>query len=113
MTARLPSHLLVSALLRRVMQAGGFAAVLAHGDDMGGVILIQMLEKGQYSGFVERLVDLNGRESLVRCGPPAGSDAETIVQYAERRRTSDPDLWIVELDIADAERFAAETINAV
>jgi len=27
-----------------------------------------------------------------------------------RRRRNDPDLWVVELDIAQAERFAAETM---
>ena len=29
---------------------------------------------------------------------------------ARRRRARDPDLWVIELDIAGAERFAAETI---
>ncbi|HTH28885.1 MAG TPA: DUF1491 family protein, partial [Sphingobium sp.] len=28
----------------------------------------------------------------------------------DRRRAADADLWIVELDIAEAERFAAETM---
>ncbi|MBN9940404.1 DUF1491 family protein, partial [Listeria monocytogenes] len=30
--------------------------------------------------------------------------------YWRRRRDRDPDLWVVELDIPSAERFAAETI---
>ena len=33
-----------------------------------------------------------------------------LATYVARRRRSDPDLWIIELDIPEAERFAAETI---
>ncbi|MFT3966905.1 MAG: DUF1491 family protein [Sphingobium sp.] len=112
MSARLPAITLVSALIRRVSQAGGFATILAHGEDMGGIILVQTAERGEFSGFFERMMDLNGKASLVSCGPPAGSDSMTVTQYVERRRGSDPDIWVVELDIADAERFAAETIAA-
>jgi len=32
--------------------------------------------------------------------------------YWQRRRARDPDLWVIELDIASPERFAAETILA-
>lgn len=102
--------MLVSALLRRVNQAGGFGLVLARGEDMGGIILVQTLEKGRYSGLFERMIDFDGRARLVRCGPEAGSESDAVAAYVERRRTSDPDLWVVELDIADAERFAAETM---
>jgi hypothetical protein len=111
MSARLPSKLLVSALVRRVEQAGGFAMIIARGEDMGGVILVQTLEKGRFSGFFERMTNLDGRASLMRAGPADDSDPITIMDYVDRRRRSDPDLWVVELDIADAERFAAETIS--
>lgn len=110
MSGRLPAKTLVSALVRRVNQSGGFASVLAHGEDMGGMILIQTLEKGKFSGFFERMTDLDGKASLVRCGPAMGSDSPTLSDYLDRRRARDPDLWVVELDIVDAERFAAETI---
>ncbi|HWV11973.1 MAG TPA: DUF1491 family protein, partial [Sphingobium sp.] len=40
----------------------------------------------------------------------AEEGTDSLNQYLARRRRSDPDLWVIELDIADAERFAAETI---
>ena len=46
--------------------------------------------------------------ALISVGP-AGESRE-ITDYWQRRRRTDPDLWVVELDIAEAERFAAETI---
>lgn len=110
MSGRLPTHLLVNALVRRVSQAGGFAMIIARGEEMGGVILIQTLEKGRFSGFFERMIDLEGVARLVRCGPPDSAEAPEIDDYADRRCRNDPDLWVVELDIADAERFAAETM---
>ncbi|MET0364300.1 MAG: DUF1491 family protein [Sphingobium sp.] len=110
MSARLPSKTLVSALVRRVGQQGGFAAILSHGEDMGGVILVQATERGVFSGLFERMIDFDDKVSLVRCGPDAGSDSAAVAQYVDRRCRNDPDIWVVELDIADAERFAAETI---
>lgn len=110
MTLRLPARLLVTALIRQVEQAGGFAAIVARGEETGGTILVQMAEKGQFSGFLERMTDLDGRSVLNRCGPGLDADSLAISDYVERRRARDPDLWIIELDIADAERFAAETI---
>ncbi|WP_242126819.1 DUF1491 family protein [Sphingobium sp. Sx8-8] len=107
---RLTSAMLVGVLVRRSAAAGGFATVLVRGDDISGVILIQALERGREMCLLERVSDWAGGYSLVRCGPDPEKGAESMAQYIERRRRSDPDLWVVELDIADAERFAAETI---
>jgi len=105
-SARLPTHLLVSALLRRVNDAGGIAVVRARGDADSGAILI-LLE--QEDRLIERALDLDGSDALVASGPTAGSN-ESADDYWRRRRSRDPDLWVVALDIADSQRFAAETI---
>ncbi len=110
MGARLPSGLLIKALIRRVHDAGGFAAVLMRGAEDGGAILVQTLENGQFHGFFETMRDFDGNARLVRSGPDDGAGAEARAAYVARRRNADGDLWLVELDIADAERFAAETI---
>lgn len=107
---RLTSAMLVGVLVRRAAAAGGFATVLVKGDETSGVILIEAVEKGERRGLFERVPDWAGGYGLQPCGPGAESPPEAIYQYIERRRRADPDLWIVELDIADAQRFAAETI---
>jgi len=107
---RLASALLVGVLVRRAAAAGGFATVLVKGDKTSGVILIQALERGRENGLFERVPDYAGGYRLVPCGPAPDKGPDALAQYIERRRRSDPDLWIIELDIADAERFAAETI---
>jgi len=105
MTGRLPSGVLVTALLRRVNDAGGFGAVLAKGDAQGGAILVIAVERGMDPKLLERGIGTNGRTVLVDSTP-----ADDLDGYWRRRRARDPDLWVIEVDIAAAERFAAETI---
>jgi hypothetical protein len=108
--ARLDTQTLVSALIRRVGAAGGFATVLHKGDPVGGIILVQLLDRGRFGTLLERMTDLSGRQTMVACGPKHDSQDTEILDYISKRKRSDPDLWLVELDVADGERFAAETL---
>ncbi|PVX28260.1 DUF1491 family protein [Sphingomonas pokkalii] len=111
MTPRLTSAMLVSAMVRRADAAGGSAMVLAKGDATSGAILLLLLERGANPRFVERGIGPQGVPALVPSGPAGLADEESATSYWQRRRARDSDLWVVELDIADAERFAAETMN--
>ena len=109
MTPRLTSRMTIDALFRRVQAAGGFAAVLARGDEMAGAILLICRERGRFQSLLERTVDLDGSYRFTPCGPQdVESDSERD-SYMQRRRERDRDLWLIELDIPDAERFAAES----
>ena len=109
MTPRLTSRITIDALFRRVRAAGGFATVLAKGDETAGAILLVCAERGEAKALLERTIDLDGHYRWTPCGPQDVESAETRESYIQRRRRSDPDLWLIELDVADAERFAAET----
>ncbi len=110
MTSRLESGLLVNALIRRVNAAGSMATVLAKGDAGAGAILIIATHRGADPRAWERGWDADGRAALVATGPQ--DDPAALDQYVARRRERDRDLWVIELDSPDAERFAAETICA-
>ena len=105
MSDRLPTHLVVGALLRRVNDVGGTAMVRAKGDAQSGGILILADDRSSPVRVLERNFDFDGQANLTESVPSDG--AET---YWRRRRERDPDLWVIELDIPEAERFAAETI---
>jgi hypothetical protein len=107
---RLTSAMLVSALVRRAGLEGGFAAVMRRGDETSGTIVLRCLHRGVAQGLYERVPDFAVGYRLAPCGPAADAAEEDVTAYLVRRERSDPDLWILELDIADAERFAAETI---
>jgi hypothetical protein len=107
-TARLTAAVEASALMRRVAQLGGFAAVIAKGDEVAGNILIQCAEKGSFTGLYERMLQGGGHYQWQRVGPQDHGDEQAQTDYILRRRANDPDLWLIELDIPNAERLIAE-----
>ena len=108
---RLPSGVLVGAMLRRVNDAGGIGTMLARGDAQAGAILVITLERGVNPRAWERGIGPSGAVELISVGPQASDNTGEIYDYWQRRRARDPDLWVIELDIAQAERFAAETMS--
>ena len=105
--ARLTSQVLVSSLIRRAEAAGGFGAVLAKGDATAGAVLVILAERGVRTALLERLLQPDGHYAWQETGRTAADEAE-FRALLERRRRFDPDLWLLELDVASAERFAAE-----
>jgi hypothetical protein len=72
--------------------------------------LVIALEKGVNPRVYERGIGPSGAVELISVGPQATDNEAEIYDYWRRRRARDPDLWVIELDIAQAKRFAAETI---
>lgn len=110
MTGRLPSTVIVSALLRRANDTGGMGMMLARGDPQGGMILVIALENGGNPRVLERGIGPDGKVALIEWRPQDVDNPAQTTDYWQRRRRNDPDLWVVELDSPFAERFAAETI---
>jgi hypothetical protein len=111
MSARLASGVLVGALMRRTQSEGGNATLLARGDDSAGGILLFCLEKGEITALCEPILDIAGRYVWQSVGPQDIDNVEEINQYIAKRRHFDPDLWVIELDIPNAQRLAAETLS--
>lgn len=105
MAGRLAAGLLVSALVRRVGAVGGNATVLARGDATAGALLIQLAQRGVPGALLERTLDRSGAYAWTPTGP---DDDAARAAYIARRRHSDPDLWVVELDSADAAALLAD-----
>jgi hypothetical protein len=108
MEARLSTSVLVTALMRRVESIGGFAAVLAKGDATAGAALVILTEKGRKQRVLERILQPDGRYIWQDVSTQAAENEEEFERLLGRRRKYDPDLWLIELDVPSAERFAAE-----
>jgi hypothetical protein len=104
---RLTSRIQISALIRRISGIGGNATVLSTGDESAGAILLICAEKGRSISMLERISNLAGDPQWSLCGPQVIENEQEISDYVARRRARDGDLWVVELDVPDAERFAA------
>jgi hypothetical protein len=61
---------------------------------------------------LERVLNLDGGYRWQRVGPTESASSAEIADFLARRARFDEDLWAIELDIADAERFIAETTAA-
>lgn len=107
MEPRLATSVLVSALVRRAESEGGFAAVLAKGDSTAGAILVVLIEKGANPVVYERVLQASGDYAWSSLGTQTSEKSKEVPALIARRRRSDPDLWVLELDIPSAERFAA------
>lgn len=92
-------------MIRAVEAAGGFATVLRKGHREAGAILLVLTEKGTNSRVYEAMPSArSGREWLcTKCDNP--ENPGEFPEYLMQRGSNDPDLWIVELDIAQGERF--------
>lgn len=104
---RLPAHMEVSGLIRAVETAGGFATVVAKGERDAGVILILTIEKGGNARLWERLPALDGTRSFVVTKHEDTTNSQEFSDYLTRRTARDPDSWLVELDVPNAERLIA------
>jgi len=98
---RLPTHLTVAAVMRRVTQAGGAAYVLHKGDAERGMVLVKLIGRDRSCRLQLQQRDLDGklhwmsafRTDLV---PEAEVDA-----YIARSHQRDPDVWAIEIEVAN------------
>ena len=105
MSDRLPAGLEVAALLRQVSSAGGFATVLAKGSAEAGTLGVVMVDNGRKSRADERLPAPDGSRVWHCAKREDAAEPHIFAEYLRRRQEQDSDLWIIELDIAQAERF--------
>jgi len=107
--ARLPAHVEVSGLIRAVESAGGFAMVLQKGERDAGTILVLTTQNGRNTRLWERMPQLDGSRKFSCTREQDDENPREIDEYMGKRRRSDPDCWVIELDIENAERFVAPT----
>jgi len=100
----------VGSILRRAAAAGDYATVVHKGDPDRGAILILVASRGRHVAAFERVLDLVSNDyRWQRAGPGESASSAEIQAFLAKRTQFDADLWAIELDIAEPERFIAET----
>ena len=98
-----------AGLVRRAQAQGDFAAILRKGDPERGALLLVVSSRGQHVACLERTLGLGGKYAWRRIGPADSAESEEVAEFLAKRARFDTDSWAIELDIADPERFIAET----
>jgi hypothetical protein len=111
MAERLPAHLEAGALMRQAEAEGGFGTILKRGDPDRGALILMIARRGEHHAFLERALGQEGSYRWQQVGPAAGADAVALADWSEKRVRVDEDLWLIELDIPDPQRFIAETTS--
>jgi len=108
---RLPAAVEATSLMRRVQAQGDFAAILKRGDPDRGSILLMVTSRGRHVATLERTLVLDGGYRWQAVGPKESASSVEIAEFLQKRARFDADSWAIELDIADPERFIAETTH--
>lgn len=107
MTPRIAANIRIQALVRIAQGNGGNAAILHRGDRDSGDIAIVLLARGTDPVLLRRMpatdFSTEWRASAVNAGE--APDAPDVLSRLTRR---DPDLWIIEVDVPERERFIAQ-----
>ncbi|WP_353257911.1 DUF1491 family protein [Hyphomonas sp.] len=104
-TPRLPAALEVSGMIRLAEAAGGFAMVLRKGEPDSGTILVVILDNQGLGQVFERLPQADGTRRWSLAKRQDADMKQEFEAFLTRRMAQDSDLWVIELTIADGERF--------
>ena len=84
---------------------------MKKGDEERGSLILFVSSRGSHVTALERILNLDGSYRWERSGPPESAGSSEIGDFLARRARFDEDFWAIELDIADPERFIAETTS--
>jgi hypothetical protein len=85
---------------------------MKRGDPERGSLLLLVSSRGVHVACLERILNLDGSYRWQRVGPGESASSAEIADFLARRARFDEDSWAIELDIAEPERFIAETTSA-
>lgn len=102
--ARLPTHLIVGAQIRRAAQQGVPIVVLRRGDPQGGAVALKI---NRLDGTAHVLVQTRrdtvlGWSPASRQDPLAEAEADAVMT---RQGEFDPDLWLIEIEDRSGEHW--------
>jgi hypothetical protein len=108
---QLPAEVEATAIMRRAESNGDFATLIQRGDPDRGAITLLISERGRISAVLERQLDVTFNYNWANLSAGRPFDEADWRDFLEKKRKFDPDFWAIELDVADAQRFVAETTS--
>ncbi|MFB0611897.1 DUF1491 family protein [Aurantiacibacter poecillastricola] len=102
---RLPAHLEVGGLIRAAESEGGFGMVLSKGEHTAGTLMVICCSRDTPARAYERMPQLDGSRKWTLAKVQDPENPFDFSEYCQRRGNQDPDLWVLELELENAERL--------
>lgn len=110
--AELKTDFWASALIRRAELGGAFAGVVRKGDIDAGAVLVKVATLDGRARLYAPARDGAGERIWLDLSAGALGDAESDVDtHIRKRTTTDPDLWIIEVEDKHGRHFLEEPID--
>jgi hypothetical protein len=79
--------------------------VLNKGEPEAGTLLVVITQGGREGRAFERMPAMDGTRTWHCARRQEPGDSGDFDAWVQRRSERDPDLWVIELDVADGERL--------
>jgi hypothetical protein len=102
-----------TALIRRASIAGAFAGVTQKGDTDAGAVLVKVATMNGKARLYAPARDGEGQRIWLDLSAGALGDVEAEVDaYVRKRSSTDPDLWVIEIEDKHGRHFLDERVDS-
>jgi hypothetical protein len=108
MPREIPTHLWVSALLRRAGNGGAFATVVHKGDEDRGDVIVKVTSERGKARLYAPAFNPEGPTEFELLKVETETDADDMIA---KRRRMDRDLWVIEIEDREGRHFLVEPIR--
>lgn len=110
MSSGLSAGIWVSGLVRMAQAAGDFATIAKKGDETAGQVLLVARRRNGHVQVYSRTMNSRGSYNWTLAAESRPDELAKVNDYLDKQRRYDPDLWIVDLDTDNPERFVVDEL---
>jgi len=104
----IPSHLWISALLRRAGLAGAFGVIVHRGDEERGDVLLKVTSGRGKAQLYAPAFNPGGPSQFERLEADDEAGVDALI---EKRLKADRDLWVIEIEDREGRHFLVEPVR--
>lgn len=108
MSGKLNAGLWVSGIVRLAQAQGDFATIAKKGDETAGQVILVARRRNGHVQVYQRTMNSRGDYSWTVAIESSPEESDKVDDFLDRQRRYDPDLWIVDLDTENPERFVVD-----
>lgn len=96
------------ALIRRAEIGGAYAALTQRGDGDAGAVLVKICTLDGNAVLYQPIRNMSGEQVWLPKGPLSERDIDDLIR---KRKNTDPDMWVVEIEDKQGRHFLTEFVE--